>query len=66
MTVLEKIVQALHTLGGSATYSEIYREIELIDQKLLTVGQKPEYANALKIILPTLKILKAMKTYSIL
>ena len=40
MTVLENIVQALKNLGGSAYYSDIYKEYERISGVSLTAGRK--------------------------
>lgn len=40
MTQIEYIIQAMRNLGGTATYSQLYKEYEIVSGKVLTPGKK--------------------------
>lgn len=40
MTQIEYIVQAMRNLGGAATYSQLYKEYEIVSGIVLTPGKR--------------------------
>ena len=40
MTQVEYIVQTMRNLGGTATYSQLYKEYEIVSGIVLTPGKK--------------------------
>lgn len=53
MTQIEYIVQAMRNLGGAATYSQLYKEYEIVSGIVLTPGKRLGLGSLQKIVRQT-------------